>query len=81
MTRAGRIKDGSTPTRVDGVNQENQGAFHGNTLSELAAQEVYPITEGVSVESQDGNDGKENGTQPTFAMPPFANGRDMRSGR
>lgn len=45
------------------------------------AEELYPATGRLGLKTQDANDGTENGDQPSFEMPPFANGQDVRNGR
>lgn len=37
-----------------------------------------PLVDGMTLEAVDGNDGKQDGDLPSYTMPPFANGPDVR---
>lgn len=77
--RAGTIISDEGVVEIGGVRYTPESPRNPNIAVVAAENEaVHPLVDAHVLEAQDGNDGKHDGSQDSFKMPPFANGRDMR---
>lgn len=73
---AGTIVSDTGRVSRDGVN-ETPGSFRNTNVQVTAANDssLVPLVDATALVAQDANDGSEDGNQPSFSMPPFANGK------
>lgn len=79
----GTIVPGDQPVEQGGVRITADSSRRPDVGSKIAGDHdsIFPIVDAHTLNPQDANDGTEDGDQPTFEMPAFANSRDMRVGR
>ena len=76
--KVGMIIPDSGAISTDGVRETAGSAFQSNVRSVIGAEIIAPLVDANALHAQDANDGTEDGDQPSFSMPSFGNGPDVR---